>query len=277
MVLSLNEKILIVQTYYQNNLSVIRTFRALAGVLNPVPSARRIRHIVDLFERNGSLIDNRLQPNEERGNHVRNAATIDIVHNAITRHPQQSVRKLSAEINLPKTTVHKILRKDLSLKPFKTQMVQQLLPQDHNSRLIFSQWVTQKILNQPDFLDNLIVTDEAHFHLNGAVNKQNDRDWQRNNPRNFNEAMLNPPRVTVWIGVTSTTLIGPYFFEENNETVTVNGVRYRAMLEHYVLPEVRRKRIRVRRLWFQQDGAPPHIARPIMEFLRNTFGDRIIS
>lgn len=49
------------------------------------------------------------------------------------------------------------------------------------------------------------------------------------------------------------------------------------MLEEFVIPEIRRKRIQIRRLWFQQDGAPPHIARPVMQYLRDNFGERIIS
>lgn len=111
----------------------------------------------------------------------------------------------------------------------------------------------------------------------GNVNKQNDRSWNDENPHLIHEKPLHQSRVTVWIGVTSTAIIGPYFYEENGVTVTVNGERYLRMLENFVVPELLRKRIRIRRLWFQQDGAPPHIFNPAMQFLRDNFGDRIIS
>jgi len=35
----------------------------------------------------------------------------------------------------------------------------------------------------PDILNNLLMTDEAHFHLSGFVNKQNTRYWSPVNPK----------------------------------------------------------------------------------------------
>ena len=32
-----------------------------------------------------------------------------------------------------------------------------------------------------------------------------------------------------------------------------------------------------RQYWFQQDGAPPHVTKPVMEFLHSKFGGRVIS
>jgi hypothetical protein len=38
------------------------------------------------------------------------------------------------------------------------------------------------IKRMAQFLDHLIMSDEAHFHLNGNVNKQNFRYWAAENP-----------------------------------------------------------------------------------------------
>ncbi|GFW28766.1 hypothetical protein TNCV_200901 [Trichonephila clavipes] len=40
--------------------------------------------------------------------------------------------------------------------------------------------------------------DEAHFWLNGYVNKQNCRIWSEANPQVYVEAPLNPEKLTVW-------------------------------------------------------------------------------
>ena len=84
--------------------------------------------------------------------------------------------------------------------------------------------------------------------------------------------MLN--KCIVWCGITPEEIIGPYFFE-NGETVavSVNGIQYRAMIENFLRPEVENNP----QLWFQQDGATFHTARPIMALLHEIFGDRIIS
>ena len=70
-------------------------------------------------------------------------------------------------------------------------------------------------------------------------------------------------------------IIGPYFFEENERAVTVNGARYRNMIEEYFLPRL--EEMNVRNVWFQQDGATAHTARDSMNLLRQHFPDRLIS
>ena len=51
-----------------------------------------------------------------------------------------------------------------------------------------------------------VTSDEAHFHLNGIVNRQNIRSWLPINPRQLHERPLHCDMFTVWAGV-----IGPYF------------------------------------------------------------------
>ncbi|GFW86332.1 hypothetical protein TNCV_4331161 [Trichonephila clavipes] len=40
--------------------------------------------------------------------------------------------------------------------------------------------------------------DEAHFWLNGYVNKQNCRIWSEANPQVYIETPLHPEKLTVW-------------------------------------------------------------------------------
>ncbi|GFY30598.1 hypothetical protein TNCV_3117601 [Trichonephila clavipes] len=41
-------------------------------------------------------------------------------------------------------------------------------------------------------------SDEAHFWLNGYVNKQNFRIWSEANPQVYVETPLHPEKLTVW-------------------------------------------------------------------------------
>ena len=43
----------------------------------------------------------------------------------------------------------------------------------------------------------IIMNDEAHFHLNGTVNKQNLRYWAPENPRNIHNSTLHVSRCDV--------------------------------------------------------------------------------
>ena len=85
----------------------------------------------------------------------------------------------------------------------------------------------------------------------------------------------------MWCGLFSRRIIGPYFFQSGrgarSVVQTVTGVRYRAMLESFVLPELRRQHYPISRLWFQQDGATPHTTRGVLAFLAGAFPGKVIS
>ncbi|GFU79344.1 DUF4817 domain-containing protein [Trichonephila clavipes] len=44
----------------------------------------------------------------------------------------------------------------------------------------------------------ILFSDEAHFWLNGYVNKQNCRIWNEANPQVYAETPLHPETLTVW-------------------------------------------------------------------------------
>ncbi len=70
--------------------------------------------------------------------------------------------------------------------------------------------------------------------------------------------------------------LDPFFFEnERGVAVTVNGERYRAMLNEFLFREIEEEDIGG--IWFQQDGATCHTANATINLLRTVFEDRIIS
>ena len=75
--------------------------------------------------------------------------------------------------------------------------VQQLNPRDYQQRLSFCQTMLDMFEENEDL--TLIMSDEAHFHLNGTVNKQNSRYWASENPRELHQRPLHSPKVTVGV------------------------------------------------------------------------------
>ncbi|GFV84352.1 uncharacterized protein TNCV_2044001 [Trichonephila clavipes] len=127
-----------------------------------------------------------------------------------------------------------------------------------------------------NFHKRIWFSDEAHFWLNGYVNKQNCRIWSEANPQVYVEAPLHPEKLTVWCALWAGEIIGPYFFKnDEGHNVTVNGDRYRAMITNFFIPELNNHDVQV--LWFQEDGATYHKARATIDLLKDTFGDRLIS
>jgi hypothetical protein len=69
--------------------------------------------------------------------------------------------------------------------------------------------------NDEGVLDVLLMSHEAHFHLSGYVNKQNFRYWSDKNPMQIRGKLSHSEKVTIWHGVSTSVVIGPYFFGKN--------------------------------------------------------------
>ncbi|GFV46187.1 hypothetical protein TNCV_4664281 [Trichonephila clavipes] len=63
--------------------------------------------------------------------------------------------------------------------------------------------------------------------------------------------------------------------KNEGHNVTVKGDRYGAMITNFFIPEWNNHD--VQELWFQQDGATCHTARAIIDLLKDTFDDHLIS
>ncbi|GFV80168.1 transposable element Tc3 transposase [Trichonephila clavipes] len=147
---------------------------------------------------------------------------------------------------------------------------------DHQARRRFVEWSQNEIAVVPDFHKRILFSDEAHFWLNGYVNKQNCRIWSEANAQVLVETPLHPEKLTVWCALWAGGITGPYFFKnDEGHYVTVNGDRYRAMITNFFIPELNNHDIQ--ELWFQQDDTTCHTARATIDLLKDTFGDRLIS
>ncbi|GFT34609.1 uncharacterized protein TNCV_4125551 [Trichonephila clavipes] len=69
---------------------------------------------------------------------------------------------------------------------------------DHQARRRFVEWAQNEIAVVPDFHKQILFSDEAHFWLNGYVNKQNCRIWSEANPQVYVETPLHSEKLTVW-------------------------------------------------------------------------------
>lgn len=269
------QRLQIVEIYFQNSRSVRQTYRALRphyGAHNR-PSEQLIRNTMDRFMSTFTLMDN-IHP--VRAHTVRTEEAIAAVEVSVTEDPNLSIRRRSQALGLCPSTTWKILRKDLGLHPYKIQLVQQLKPMDHRLRRTFGEWAENQLEVEPHFYREIIFSDEAHFWLNGYVNKQNCRFRSEHNPHETLETPLHPEKLTVWCGLHAGGIIGPYFFKTaDGANVTVNGDRYRQMIRDFLIPHVNTNRLRAK--WFQQDGATCHTARETINLLRQTFGNQIIS
>ena len=65
-----------------------------------------------------------------------------------------------------------------------------LQQQDKKKRIEMCNWLNEKLEQTPSWLNHISFSDEAHFHLNGAVNKHNNVFWGESSPEEISEKHL---------------------------------------------------------------------------------------
>lgn len=104
---------------------------------------------------------------------MRSDKNIEKVKTIIKESPTKSVRNVFREVdsNKSSSSVYRILKYDLKFTPNKISIMQHLKDTDISSRLSFAEWMLRNI----DLTEVILFSEEAHFTLNGHVNKQNMR------------------------------------------------------------------------------------------------------
>ena len=186
----------IVEFYFKFHRSIILTQRAYCRHFNArkPPSDFMIRRLIQRFQQYGSVSD---LPRSGRPRSVFSQINRERVLDSVQEEPGTSIRRRSDQLGMPRMSLYRIPRNDLHLYPHKVELVQKLKPTDHRQRLNYSVQIQRVVNEENEFVHKLIMSDEAHFHLNGFVNKQNCRFWGFENPRAIHQHELHPLKCTV--------------------------------------------------------------------------------
>lgn len=83
--------------------------------------------------------------------------------------PSISIRDQAQQTGFSRSTMHRILTKNLHLHAHKVQLIQNMIPADHGRELVNA--VLERQHEFANFADRIIFTDGAHYH--GFFNRQN--------------------------------------------------------------------------------------------------------
>jgi hypothetical protein len=128
----------------------------------------------------------------------------------------------TAQLGISRRLMSQIMKTDLNLYPYKMRVLPKLTVQNKHQWMTFTDWA-----QNDDVLFNVWFSDEAHFHSDGEVNKQNVRFWVSENPCEIHKKVHLALTITVCVAISSYVLLGPIFFEE-----TVNTEHYLSMLHN---------------------------------------------
>ncbi|XP_066582139.1 uncharacterized protein [Prorops nasuta] len=129
----------------------------------------------------------------------------------------------------------------------------------------------QKIEEDSNLLNKILFSVESTFVLVPSPNKQNTRLWSQSNPYEYTESHTQyQQKVNVWLGILCENIIGPIFINGN-----LNSEKYLTMLKEEVDPRVL-SITENSNVVFQQDGAPAHTARVVVQYLHAKYPGRWI-
>ncbi|KAJ8960960.1 hypothetical protein NQ318_020262 [Aromia moschata] len=130
----------------------VRKLRTLFG-RNEAPSAPSVRKFLRKVRETDMLMDNRSHP---RARAVRTAERIAIVAQSVRENPRTSTRH-RAQFNGSRTSLRRILHKDLGLFASKLRLTQEVKENDHPLRYRFSAWALNKH-SSPTYLVVLLLS-----------------------------------------------------------------------------------------------------------------------
>ena len=85
---------------------------------------------------------------------------------------------------------------------------------DLTQRRIYGDWSLGKLAEDLLLYQKIVFSDEAHFWLNGYVNKHNCGFWSEDQSKELQKLPVHAEKVTVWCGLWAVVIIGPCFFKD---------------------------------------------------------------
>ncbi len=103
------------------------------------------------------------------------------------------------------------MHKRLGLKACVPRLIHELNEDDFDRRMEFCETLLSLLQDEPDLIGQILWSDEATFKLNGKVNRHNSVYWSTENPNILWEQSMQAEGVTVWVGIWSRGVMGPFF------------------------------------------------------------------
>lgn len=95
---------------------------------------------------------------------VRSTEIITAVVESVHEPPSTSTCQPSQQLDILRTSLMQILRKDLVMKSYQVQLVHERKPIDHPSRVRLANLAKGRLTEDSKFFLKIIYSDEAHFH-----------------------------------------------------------------------------------------------------------------
>jgi len=133
-------------------------------------------------------------------------------------------------------------------------------------RVVMCPWFCDKIDEDPNYLDDVWFSDEAHFLLSEYVNSKNNIIWGTTPTEDCLQRPLHSIKCTAWVTISKYEIVGSFWFEDENQHSVTE--RYLGVLMKFWTALGRRRVVVRDEQWLQQDGATPYTSHISLKWLR---------
>ena len=142
-------------------------------------------------------------------------------------------------------------------------------PADFVLRANFYTWFLHRCVEEPQFPRQILFNDECRVTRDAVLNKQISHVWDDETPYAQHAHWFQQRfGINVWAGIVDGRSIGSYLFPTPKRVTHIFLREVFGELLENISSDIRR------RLWFQHDGAPPHFAGAIRDYLNQCFGQK---
>ena len=141
---------------------------------------------------------------------------IQLVKDIVEANPKASVQRIAQQVGICQRSTHAILKKDMSLKSYKIQVIQKLEPQDYEKRKPFASWFINQCEVNPNLQRRLVCQMKHTFVLIVPLTSETVEFGLNIIHKLSSQHLFTLRRITVWCAVTAQEIIRPYFFEDHS-------------------------------------------------------------
>lgn len=186
--------------------------------------------------------------------------------------PHASIYCAENDLDLSYMSIDRILHKH-NMHNYKLITLQALEPDDHRKRLEFCEMILIRTQENPNFLKNIIWTDECKFSKEGIFNRRNSHFWASENPHFVRERNFQHKFSFNVFCLLMHNKIAFCLYDDN-----LTGAKYLDILRSIVSDFLDDLPLEIlRNCFYQLDGAPAHCTHGVSAELFSMFEDRWIA
>ena len=195
--------------------------------------------------------------------------TINTSAAIIREDPHLTVRQFATLLNISVGSAHTLLTDVLGLSRVCARWIPRLLsPEQKLNRVEVCRYWTEKVADDPEWLDNVITADETWIYLYDPALKQQSSEWVRKGGSRPLKARAAKSALKVMV-ITFFDMKGMIYTHTVPHGQTVNAKYYVEVLHQLMRIHIPQKRPEMKNgAWkLHHDNARPHVATIVTEFL----------